>query len=147
MYLRRPLLVRRVTVKSKRYVRNNEAMAACVYMHGRRAGFCLRCDEPLVYPQRRWCSKSCADWWRNNHWFSAAKMIAKRRAAIGPYRWECAMCEKAVAEVEVDHILPANGTHSLPTCLHHTDNLRVLCVPCHRHRTEIQWKQMRAGSK
>lgn len=44
--------------------------------------------------------------------------------------YACEMCGSVTRQVEVDHIEAANGAHSVASCLHHQENLRVLCVPC-----------------
>lgn len=40
--------------------------------------------------------------------------------------------------VQVNHIVPALGHHAALSCLHHQENLEVLCTPCHRAVTASQ---------
>jgi 5-methylcytosine-specific restriction endonuclease McrA len=40
--------------------------------------------------------------------------------------------------VQVNHIIPALGLHAALSCLHHQENLEVLCTPCHRAVTASQ---------
>ena len=39
---------------------------------------------------------------------------------------------------QVNHIVPALGVHAALSCLHHQENLEVLCTPCHRTVTATQ---------
>jgi 5-methylcytosine-specific restriction endonuclease McrA len=40
--------------------------------------------------------------------------------------------------VQVNHIVPALGLHGALDCVHHQENLEVLCTPCHRAVTRAQ---------
>ena len=42
--------------------------------------------------------------------------------------------------VQVNHIIPAMGLHGALDCVHHQDNLEVLCERCHRGVTAAQAK-------
>lgn len=46
--------------------------------------------------------------------------------------------------VQVNHIVPAMGLHAAIDCVHHQDNLEVLCVPCHQAVTLSQGAARRA---
>ncbi len=45
--------------------------------------------------------------------------------------------------VQVNHIVPALGLHSALDCVHHQENLEVLCEPCHRLVTTAQARDRR----
>lgn len=45
--------------------------------------------------------------------------------------------------VQVNHIVPALGTHAALNCVHHQENLEVLCAPCHRLVTTEQARNRR----
>ncbi|MGB4864217.1 MAG: hypothetical protein WBO97_17305, partial [Tepidiformaceae bacterium] len=42
--------------------------------------------------------------------------------------------------VQVNHIIPAMGLHGALDCVHHQENLEVLCEHCHRRVTAAQAK-------
>lgn len=44
------------------------------------------------------------------------------------------------SSVQVNHIAPALGLHGALDCIHHQENLEVLCEPCHRKVTAEQAK-------
>ena len=48
-----------------------------------------------------------------------------------------------VPSVQVNHIQPALGLHGALDCVHHQENLEVLCEPCHRSVTAAQAKSRR----
>jgi hypothetical protein len=48
--------------------------------------------------------------------------------------------------VQVNHIVPALGLHASLDCIHHQENLEVLCVPCHRQVTAAQPRRRRTPS-
>jgi 5-methylcytosine-specific restriction endonuclease McrA len=48
--------------------------------------------------------------------------------------------------VQVNHIVPALGNHAALSCLHHQDNLEVLCTPCHLRVTAEQRLARRTSS-
>ena len=60
--------------------------------------------------------------------------MAKAKVAL----YRCESCEEAVAEVEVNHIVPCRGKHGTWGCHHHASNLEVLCKPCHKIKTDEQ---------
>ncbi len=45
--------------------------------------------------------------------------------------------------VQVNHIVPALGVHAALSCLHHQENLEVLCTPCHKSVTAAQTQDRR----
>ncbi len=107
---------------------------------------CTGCGVPIGKGRFRWCSPACMDMWSLNHRYAQARHEALRCAEVfaidGSHRWRvgyaCRFCDAVTMDVEVDHIIAANGSHGQDSCLHHQENLRVLCRPCHRQRTREQ---------
>ena len=99
-------------------------------------GRCEWCSKKLRGRQRRWCCRKCSSEFTANHRWTQAKAWLKSRSAW----FRCELCEEffVEADVQVDHIEPARGKHSVWGCHHHQDNLRILCVPCHKGRTRAQ---------
>lgn len=98
-------------------------------------GVCDRCQSPLAARRRRWCSDECSDWYFSNHVFN----VARHRARVRDNHRCVNGCERdGWNGVEVDHIEAARGLHGKHACVHHLDNLRSLCVPCHKARTAAQ---------
>ena len=64
---------------------------------------------------------------------------------------DCNRCAEAMGRpLEVNHIIPRIGNKDPYSCLHHTDNLEVLCHFHHRMATEAQlemYPQMRQKPK
>ena len=63
-------------------------------------------------------------------------LVTKRPNAPRELIWEdqkgrCALCDQATDRYEIDHIQPVSLGGS-----HRRDNLRGLCLPCHREETE-----------
>jgi hypothetical protein len=110
-------------------------------------------------PRRRsWCSARCGDAFWNNHWWSRARVAAKRRD-----KYRCSRCghkpaprptrvrfpvasayraatrawraARADNHLEVNHRRPALGAHGTLSCVHHLENLETLCVACHKTTT------------
>jgi len=130
---------------------------ACPRMYGWR-GVCRRCAGELKGRQQNWCGPACRKWWDQNHWWTQARAELRRHAEVysihptapgytlrngafqrgeflGHACWECG---NVVPRVEVDHIRPAMGQHDSASCIHHQDNLRAVCIPCHRRITREQ---------
>jgi len=97
---------------------------------------CNWCEKRLTGKQRKWCSRTCARKNRINHRWTDAKDNCRKQAAW----YMCAICEYMYQQhdINVDHIEPAMGKHGQWSCSHHADNLRVLCVPCHKQVTKEQ---------
>jgi DNA-directed RNA polymerase subunit RPC12/RpoP len=120
-------------------------------------------------PRRRtWCSERCSDAFWENHWWSRARVAAKRRD-----KYRCARCghkpaprprrtahvseaayrtatrswraARAENRIEVNHRSPARGAHTTLSCIHHLDNLETLCVACHRIFTAAMREGERMG--
>ena len=107
-----------------------------------RKGLCRRCGSELTGRRTTWCSDECGSWWFNNHWFNYAKGgVADRRKVEGSWRWTCELCETVVVSYEIDHIERARGRHNVASCVHHQENLRLLCKPCHRAVTAAQRRE------
>lgn len=96
---------------------------------------CDRCEAELPKGRKRWCSDDCSLTYYLHHIWQYARNAALRRD-----KHRCVNgCEPDdVTPLEVDHIKAARGAHSKHACVHHLDNLRTLCVPCHRKRTAEQ---------
>lgn len=113
-------------------------------------GCCRWCNRVLCGRQRRWCCSECAVEGQVAHWFGAAR--ARRLVEVG---FVCERCgfvggggvvrfRRGVPFVvggglEVNHRVPCLGLHDRWSCLHHQDNLEVLCPGCHREVTRSQW--------
>jgi hypothetical protein len=132
-------------------------LAACPLASERAEG-CAWCGGALPPRRRTWCSERCSDAFWNNHWWSRARVAAKRRD-----KYRCARCGhvppkrptrarfplesayrsamrawragRASNRVEVNHVRPALGAHTTLSCIHHLDNLETLCVACHKAHT------------
>lgn len=73
------------------------------------------------------CAKSTP--FGDNHWWSAARKAAKKRD-----RYACRLCgarRRDGAKLQVHHIVPCEGRHSVSGCHHHVDGLVTLCEDCH----------------
>ena len=97
---------------------------------------CGMCGKPLTGRKKRWCSRVCANQFRNNHRWTNAKDQARRAAAW----YLCAHCGYLFQQhdVNVNHIEPCRGKHNQFGCWHHADNLEVVCVDCHYQETTRQ---------
>jgi hypothetical protein len=132
-------------------------LAACALARPA-AGGCAWCGAALPARRRTWCSDRCSDAFWNNHWWSRARTAVKRRD-----KYRCAHCGheppkrpsrarfageaaytaamrtwrrgRAANRLEVNHRIPALGSHRALSCLHHLDNLETLCVACHKETT------------
>lgn len=109
----------------------------------RGAGVCERCATKLKGRQERWCSEACSKWWYENHTWTGAKSVAKKRTLIkrerGGWTWyRCEHCEAPTTSPEVNHKTPVLGAHGVNGCHHHNDGLEVLCHECHLKVTRAQ---------
>lgn len=86
---------------------------------------CRWCSAPLTGRQQRWCSQLCSGKAGAQHWWSAASRKARHE------RKECARCGPTNEPLEAHHIERANGRHGQLSCVHHAENIEVLCRPCH----------------
>lgn len=108
---------------------------------------CRNCGVTVPQGYRFYCGQACRDDWYANHRLPQAKEAVMRR--IG-HPAACELCgdmepvdtASGYGEshcFEVDHIIPMSGAdRSQMSCLHHQDNLRLLCVACHRTVTAQQ---------
>jgi 5-methylcytosine-specific restriction endonuclease McrA len=77
---------------------------------------CVRCGHrPATRPARK-----------------AYATVAAYRAALASYR-----TGRKTDRLEVNHIVPALGRHTVLSCIHHLDNLETLCVACHKAFTRL----------
>lgn len=93
---------------------------------------CRWCNRLLTGKQKRWCSQECSGTAAGEHWFSWSRKYVRLRDGQ-----RCTTCGSR-KQLEVNHIIQANGTHSKASCLHHTDNLETLCKKCHSEITRKQ---------
>lgn len=112
-------------------------------------GLCVVCRNQLPIRKLRYCSKPCADWFAENHFWGMARTAAYKRLVfnIATRSGCCSRCGEPEApfglpgdaeypaylrtRLEVDHIKPINGGARSTTCANHQDNLRVVCHSCH----------------
>ena len=102
--------------------------------NGRR--LCRWCGTEVSGRRVTWCSDACTDAYLARQWPSLTRLVWKRDPG-------CLICgttkETRGVKWEVDHILPvADGGTDDP------ENLRLLCVPCHKGVTAA-WRRSRAA--
>ena len=130
----------------------------CTLAASAREGTCAWCAAELPARRRTWCSDRCGDAFWTNHWWTLARGAAKRRD-----KYRCIQCghkpptrpskktagshatylaamrawrkTKRTDRLEINHIVPCNGSHGILSCSHHLENLETLCVSCHRVHT------------
>ena len=97
---------------------------------------CRWCGKALTGRRTAWCSKKCQREHKANHHYPTARRKVREAAAV----YRCAACgfTYPLGQIEVDHIEPADGRHSQWDCIHHINNLQVLCKVCHRDKTNYQ---------
>lgn len=121
-------------------------------------GCCTWCGKELRGRQKRWCSKACSRANTRNHRWTQAKAAAKQEAAWHQCKNAYSVDDRTVYDgeehtwfgpegcliftrkPEVNHIIPCKGQHGKWGCHHHSDNLEVLCIPCHKAETARQRK-------
>lgn len=96
---------------------------------------CDYCATPLSGRRTRWCSAEHCRLWYVSHDWNMARKAARRRD-----RYKCVKCGSK-EKIEVNHIKPLWGQKRAElSCLHHPDNLQVLCHACHVEVTNQQRK-------
>jgi N6-adenosine-specific RNA methylase IME4/5-methylcytosine-specific restriction endonuclease McrA len=93
---------------------------------------CRQCGNECDSNRKTYCSKQCVALWKLERWPSV-----QRRAVGKRDRGKCEICPTVVDvsayphQWEMDHRIPLaeGGTNAL-------DNLRTLCIPCHRRVTK-----------
>lgn len=111
----------------------------CELQHGiGDASVCDWCATALTGKQKRWCSRNCQWEWKRNHLYTQSK----RRLLATNAWYECDHCGWWFqgTDIEVNHKVQAFGRHNKADCVHHQDNLEILCKPCHRKVTNEQRK-------
>lgn len=115
---------------------------------------CRWCNETLGPRRRVWHDGSCMKMFREQHRYTQARRWCLRKAKgkclclrpKGSHRHavcaHCGTCETVLLEqglkLECNHIKPRLGDKSSFSCLHHHDNLEMLCSPCHLAETNLQ---------
>ena len=127
---------------------------------------CRQCSKEVHPPRRTFCSQACVDLWVVRTGSGMARFIRKRDKGV------CALCrldcqalkrqykklltKQARVAFKVQHGIPASRTirfwdvdHIVPVVegggSSGPDNLRTLCIPCHRRVTrELSQKRARA---
>jgi 5-methylcytosine-specific restriction endonuclease McrA len=129
---------------------------------------CAGCGKPLPKRRTRWCSDWCSsNWWRTfaeqHDWAEARAAALKRdrgcvRCGAMPFdepephlrdftreRWKdylpahkAWVQRRALAQLEVNHIVPRVGKGYGRGCHNHLDNLETLCHRCHVKVTNVQ---------
>lgn len=93
---------------------------------------CSWCGKKLEKHKRKWCSISCSNAYRENHFWNSARKAAKKRDG-----YKCVKCGKT-ERLEVNHIVPCLGKHNEVGCWHHQSNLETVCSECHKDITKTQ---------
>jgi len=115
---------------------------------------CRWCNLVLGPRRRVWHDGSCMKLFREQHRYTQARRWCLRAAKgtclcarpKGSHRHpvcaHCGLCEQVLIEqglrLECNHIIPRLGDKSSFSCLHHHDNLQMLCTPCHLIETNLQ---------
>lgn len=127
------------TAKSSTPARPNPP-EACPLSRYKGIGSCVWCGKDLSGRQTRWCSPACSMDWARNHMWTEARKASRRRDKYACL--ECGVTEgdhnaerRGWQAHEVDHVVRAFGKHTTTSCIHHLDNLRTLCHPCHVAKT------------
>jgi 5-methylcytosine-specific restriction endonuclease McrA len=115
---------------------------------------CRWCNE-LLGPRRRvWHDGACMKIFREQHRYTQARRWCHRTSKgvcpcarpKGAHRHSvcahCGLCEPVLIErglaLECNHIIPRLGDKSSFSCLHHHENLEMLCSDCHKAETNLQ---------
>lgn len=106
------------------------------------SGTCAACGEKLTGKLRWFCRAPawCRTAYMANHDWGMARAIALRRSSPTG-RVSDARCVRDACRhtsLEVNHITPLEGPGYAMGCVHHQDNLEVLCGPHHRMETARQ---------
>lgn len=137
------------------YRDNGKRQPACIVCGGelppRRRSYCSDEHARWFVENHDWTTARHAAWTENNkvncveieteetYYNHVTKEVAKRIIKIK--RPACSRCGEAEStygannflhtQLEVDHIIPLNGSPRGKTCLNHQTNLRVVCHRCH----------------
>lgn len=102
-------------------------------------GLCRWCVEEVPPRRLTWCGQRCIDsYWAENDWGFIKAMVRRRSGG------RCALCRcnarGSRGGFEFDHVVPIADGGDFGA-----QNVRMLCVPCHRLVTR-EWRQRRAAS-
>ncbi len=92
-------------------------------------GYCTWCNIEVLKPKRNWCGKECVEKYNLTQPKHLKKIIKKRDKAF------CKLCNKKCSkksEFDLDHIIPIS-MQGHPFDL---NNLRILCIECHKKETK-----------
>lgn len=109
----------------------------CPLAEPQQPGRCHWCGKKLAGRRTRWCSNKCRFTATNEHRWTNARHAIKGRLA----HWRCEECGEFTQAIEVNHVVPCKGKHSVWGCWHHSSNLELLCHACHVAKTRLQRKQ------
>lgn len=117
-------------------------------------GYCRWCNEEIpdgYSHKRKWCSGKCLTNWKLHHRYFLARQFVMKLArgrcscvrALNEERHilcsQCGLCESVVrlrGEIMTcDHVIPRFGNKSKFSCIHHVNNLQVLCSYCHTQKS------------
>jgi hypothetical protein len=132
------------------------------------ASRCHWCNAQLTGRQRSWCSPKCYRVFTANHRYSSARSLCRRSARSkcgcppesfivrshsragtlvtrrAPAHATCVVCGKCEVELgsqlECNHIVPRLGVRASYSCMHHQDNLEMVCHSDHAVKTAEQRK-------
>lgn len=94
----------------------------------RKFGYCTWCGEKVKKPRKFWCSVECTNQYNLTQPRELRKIVKKRDKRI------CDICGiKCLTKDtwDLDHIVQiSEGGHPFDL-----ENLRILCVPCHKQET------------
>lgn len=87
---------------------------------------CAGCGARLPANRRRFCDRTCARAWSDNHVWSSARLAALERDG-----YRCRVCDRDALVLHVHHVEPvfdySSNHHG-----HHLDGLITLCEEHHR---------------
>lgn len=114
---------------------------------------CRVCDIKLPSGKSKYCDYDCEEYWKSQHRYKLARAIAITLSHLycgcKTTHPVCQMCMRCQPEFEilgrsltVDHISPRRGRTASFSCMHHIDNLQVLCGgtkdSCHSIKTRTE---------
>jgi 5-methylcytosine-specific restriction protein A len=105
---------------------------------GGQSGKCCWCGGALKGRQRSWCGQACID----RYLIAKGDQGRARILLLKRDHGKCALCSNVTDYWEADHTVPIVEGGALTI-----ENLRTLCVPCHRSETRKLRARMSAKAK